>query len=64
MKQKMNLKYEILIHDDTSSDGTTEIIREYEMTYPELIYLIYQTKNQYSKGNDVQMIALKMAKGK
>lgn len=64
VKQKTNFKYEILVHDDASSDGTTEIIREYEMSYPELIYPIYQTENQYSKGNDVQMIALKIAKGK
>lgn len=43
------LWYEILIHDDCSTDGTTEIIKEYAATYPDRIYPIYETENQYHK---------------
>ncbi len=50
LNQKTNFKYEILIHDDASTDKTAEIIREYEKEYPDLIKPIYQKENQYSKG--------------
>lgn len=48
--QKTNFAFEILIHDDASTDKTADIIREYEAKYPNLIKPIYQTENQYSKG--------------
>lgn len=48
--QKTKFKYEILIHDDASTDNSANIIREYEEKYPELIKPIFQTENQYSKG--------------
>ena len=48
--QKTNFAFEILVHDDASTDKTAEIIREYEAKYPEIIKPIYQTENQYSKG--------------
>lgn len=50
MMQKTNFAFEVLIHDDASTDGTADIIREYEAKYPDIIKPIYQTENQYSKG--------------
>lgn len=50
LNQKTNFKFEILIHDDASTDKSQEIIREYEKKYPDIIKPIYQTENQYSKG--------------
>lgn len=50
LMQKTSFKYEIIIHDDCSTDGTTDIIREYADKYPDIIRPIYQQENQYSKG--------------
>lgn len=50
MMQKTDFSFEVLIHDDASTDGTADIIREYEAKYPDLIKTIYQVENQYSKG--------------
>jgi len=50
LSQKTNFSYEILIHDDASTDGTEEIIREYASKYPELIKPLYEEENQWKKG--------------
>lgn len=50
LMQQCNFKYEILINDDASTDGTQEIIKEYREKYPEIIKPNFQTENQYSKG--------------
>jgi len=49
--QKTRFKYEVIIHDDCSTDGTTDIIREYAQKHPELIVPIFQSVNQYQNGN-------------
>jgi glycosyltransferase involved in cell wall biosynthesis len=61
--QETTFPVEILIHDDASADGTADIIREHEAKYPQLIKPIYQTENQWSKGNKPGHINLARAKG-
>lgn len=62
--QKTNFKYEILVHDDASTDNSALIIKEYEEKYPDLFVVVYQTENQYSKGKSPSNILFEMAKGK
>lgn len=50
LMQKTSFPFEVLIHDDASTDRTADIIREYEKKFPNLIKPIYQKENQYSKG--------------
>lgn len=50
VNQKTNFKYEVIIHDDASTDNSAEIIKEYEKKYPDIIKPIYQSENQHSQG--------------
>lgn len=50
LMQKCDFDYEVLIHDDASSDSTVEIIKEYQELYPNIIKPIFQVENQYSQG--------------
>lgn len=48
--QETEFPFEIILHDDASTDGTANVILEYQRKYPRLIQSIIQTENQYSKG--------------
>ena len=50
INQVTTFKFEVIVHDDASTDNTPNIIREYELKYPEIIKPIYQIENQYQKG--------------
>ncbi len=50
LMQKTNFNFEILIHDDASTDRNQQIIKRYEEKYPELIKPILQKQNQLSNG--------------
>ena len=62
--QKTSFAFEVLVHDDASTDGTADIIREYEAKYPDIIKPIYQTENQYSKGPISSRFQYPRARGK
>ncbi len=64
LMQKTNFNYEIIIHDDASTDNTALIIKEYEKKYPKIIRPIYQKENQYSKGRNVLLNVFKKAIGR
>ena len=42
------MKFEIIIHDDDSTDSTIGILKGYQKKYPSIIKLILQTTNQFS----------------
>ena len=64
IKQKTDFDYEILIHDDASTDDNAKIIHNYEIKYPELIKVVYQKENQFLKQNALFNILFPMARGK
>ena len=47
--QQTTFRFEAIVHDDASTDGSAAIIREYAAKYPDIIKPIYETENQYSK---------------
>lgn len=49
LKQKCDFNFEVLVHDDASTDRTAEIIKEYEVRFPDIVKPIYQEENLYSK---------------
>lgn len=53
--QQTEFPFEVLIHDDASTDDSAAIIREYEAKYPDIIKPIYQTVNQHSQRVPINM---------
>lgn len=65
LNQKTNFKYEIIVHDDASTDGTNSIITEFAKKYPDIIVPLLESENKYSKGVSITYeIDLPVARGK
>lgn len=54
--QQTNFPFYVWVHDDASTDGTTEIVKEYEKKHPDLIHASLEKENQYSQGKIRQII--------
>ncbi len=48
--QKTTFPFEVIVHDDASTDGTTAIVEEYARQYPYIIKPVIETENQWQKG--------------
>lgn len=62
LMQEFDLKYEIIIGDDCSTDGTQQIIRDYAEKYPEYIVPILREQNIGARKNSDDLNA--RARGK
>ncbi|WP_412501525.1 glycosyltransferase family 2 protein [Shewanella chilikensis] len=48
LAQETEYRFEVIIHDDASSDDTSEIVKDYCQRYPSIIKAVFQVENQYS----------------
>lgn len=50
LNQICDFNFEVLVHDDASTDGTQEVIKYYQKKYPHVFKPFIQKKNQWSSG--------------
>lgn len=63
VSQETDFPFEIIIHDDASTDGTLEVVKSYQAKYPDLITVISQTRNVYSTGVRMPALVFSHARG-
>ena len=64
LKQKTNFEFEILVHDDCSTDNTIEILREYKERFPQIINLDIEEENKFSQGIKTIVLQLMLPKAR
>ena len=62
LQQKTNFPFELVIGEDCSTDGTREIVFEYQKKYPDIIRVITSDKNVGAKANGYR--TMKACQGK
>ena len=63
--QQTDFPFEIIVHDDASTDDSQSIIKDYQQRFPTLFRPILQTENQFSKNKGILVnIVFPQASGK
>lgn len=56
LSQRTSFGYEIIVHDDASTDGTADILREYETRKIPNLKIVYEKQNQFCGGQFVNIV--------
>ena len=62
LMQRLSARWQIIVADDHSTDGTREILQEYKEKHPDLIHLILQKKNVGAEQNWLDLISYPKSK--
>lgn len=60
--QECDFEFEIIVGDDASSDGTSDIVREYASKYPDIVIPLIHEKNLGPQGNFLSILELTRGK--
>lgn len=58
LMQQTNFKFIVVIHDDASTDGTSDIVRQYAKDHPDIFIDYIEKENQWNKGGLPHIIQL------
>lgn len=58
LSQKTDFAFKVIICDDCSTDGTDEIVLDYQRRYPDIIRAVCREKNLGPQGNGIGALAL------
>ncbi|MCX7180734.1 MAG: glycosyltransferase family 2 protein [Proteobacteria bacterium] len=64
LAQETDFPFEIVIHDDASTDSTSSIVKQLANEYPTIVRVILQTENQYSRGVKITPLVVPHTRGK
>ncbi|MCB0792012.1 MAG: glycosyltransferase [Flavobacteriales bacterium] len=64
LMQRTDFPFEIIVHDDASTDATPRIVREYAERYPDLIVPVLQAESHFHKPGSVTKAACDVARGR
>lgn len=56
--QKTSFPFEVVVHDDASTDGTTDIVVDYAQKFPDIITPMVEQENQWQKGGLKHIIGI------
>ena len=63
LNQKTSFRYKILVHDDCSDDGTLDIVKDYQIQFPQLVEVIEEEQNCFRQGIWVRPIIFRHVSG-